>query len=54
MTADQGRFFCSLVSVLCAVAIVLLGATGCREFGAYAATVCVLAMAVFIGATLDA
>jgi len=54
MTADQGRFFCSLAICSSVVTIVLLGATGCREFGAYAATVCVMAMAVFIGATLDA
>jgi hypothetical protein len=54
MTTDQGKIFCGLTLALCLAAIILLAASGCREFGAYASIVGVLSMSIFVGMTLDA
>jgi len=53
MKADTARFLASAAVVLSVVAIVLLAASGCRDFEAYVATVGVAIMAGFVAKTQD-
>jgi Mn2+/Fe2+ NRAMP family transporter len=51
MNPDTARFLASAVVVLCVVAIVLMGAAGCRDFEAYVIAVGVAILAGFIAST---
>ena len=50
---DTARFAASVALVLSIVALVLLGATGCRDFEAYVAIVMLAVMSAFVATTQD-
>ena len=54
MNSDTARLFASAAVVFCVVAIVILAATGCREFVAYLAAVIIAIFAGFVASTQDA
>ena len=54
MKPDTIRTASSFALVASIVTLVLLGASGCREFAAYVAVVTLAVMAAFIGSTADA
>jgi hypothetical protein len=54
MKTDTLRFIASAAVVLCVIAIIILAAAGCRDFGAYVAAGLILGMAAFVGSTSDA
>lgn len=49
MKADTARTLCAFVTVSCIVGIVLMGASGCKTFGAYVPPVIFIILAVIIG-----
>ena len=51
MTSDTARTCSAYVFVLCIIAMVLLAASGCKEFAAYLACFGLLVMAAFVGST---
>ncbi len=51
MTADTARTLSATAFVLSIVTMILLGASGCREFAAYLACVGLAIMAAFVGST---
>ena len=51
MKADTARTLSATAFVLAIVALVLMGAAGCRSFEAYLSAVIVAIFAAFIGAT---
>jgi hypothetical protein len=51
---SPARFWASAALVACAVTLVLIGASGCKEAWAYIALGCIAAFAVFVLATCDA
>ena len=53
MTSDTARTCSAYVFVLSIIGLILLGATGCRDFEAYVATLCLAIMAAFVGSTQD-
>lgn len=53
MHPDTARTACSFALVASVVTLVLLGASGCRDFESYAAVVIMAVMAAFIGSTQD-
>ena len=54
MKTDTIRTASSFALVASIVTLVLLGASGCREFAAYVAVAILAVMAAFIGSTADA
>jgi general stress protein CsbA len=53
MTTDTARTLSATAFVATIVAMILLGASGCREFVAYLSCVILAIMAGFIGSTQD-
>jgi len=51
MKADTARTISATAFVLCIVALVLMGAAGCRSFEAYLSAVLVAIFAAFVGST---
>ena len=51
MNPDTARFLASAAVVLCVVAVVILAATGCREFVVYLSAVGLAIFAGFIAST---
>jgi len=51
MKADTARTLSATAFVLCIVALVLMGAAGCRSFEAYLSAVLVAIFAAFVGST---
>ena len=51
MKADTARTLSATAFVAAIVTMILLGASGCREFGAYVACVILAIMAAFVGST---
>ena len=54
MHPDTTRTACSFALVASVVTLVILGASGCRDFEAYVAVSILAVMAAFIGTTTDA
>ena len=54
MTSDTARTCSAAAVVLSVIALILLGAAGCRDFEAYVAVTCLAIMAAFVGSTQDA
>lgn len=54
MKADTARTLSAAAFVAAILAMILLGASGCREFVAYVACFILATMALFVGATQDA
>ena len=53
MKADTARTCCAFAFVASILTMILLGASGCREFAAYTACVILAIMAAFVGSTQD-
>lgn len=53
MTSDTIRTSCAFALVASVITLVLLAASGCREFPAYVAVSILAIMAAFIGSTQD-
>ena len=53
MTTETIRTSCASALVASVITMILLGASGCREFPAYVAVVILAIMAAFIGSTQD-
>lgn len=53
MNSDTARTASAVALVLCVVTLVLLLATGCRDFGGYVAGIMLAVLSIFIGATND-
>jgi general stress protein CsbA len=51
MNPDLTRTLAATAFVAAIIALVLLGASGCREFAAYVACVCFAILSAFIGST---
>ncbi len=51
MNPDLARFLASATVVLCVAAVVLMAATGCREFVAYLSAVGLAIFAGFVAST---
>ena len=53
MKADTARTLSATAFVAAILTMILLGASGCREFAAYVACFGLAAMAAFVGSTQD-
>lgn len=53
MKAETARTLSATAFVAAIVAMILLGASGCKEFAAYVVCVILAAMAAFVGSTQD-
>lgn len=53
MKADTARTLSATAFVAAILTMILLGASGCREFAAYVACIILAAMAAFVGSTQD-
>ena len=54
MTSDTARTLSATAFVAAIISMILLGASGCREFGAYTACIILAILAAFVGSTQDA
>lgn len=53
MKADTARTLSATAFVAAIVTMILLGASGCREFAAYTACAILAILAAFVGSTQD-
>jgi hypothetical protein len=54
MSADTARTLSATAFVAAIISIILLGASGCREFSAYVACIILAILAAFVGVTQNA
>lgn len=54
MKADTARTASAVALVLCVIVLVILAATGSRDFEGYVAVSLLAIMSIFVGATQDA